>query len=112
MKWWQRILINAILFLTLAGLYGGFYVESVWVAIGASIVLGILNLVVKPILFLLSLPITLITFGLFSIVINAIMLNLTAFFVGSGFAFASFGASLFVALSLSILNTFIQSMKE
>lgn len=107
LKWWQRILVNAIIFLALAGFIPGFYVESIWIAIGASIVLGLLNLLVKPFLLILSLPITLLTFGLFSVVINAIILSLTAAFVGPGFAFASFWTTLLVAVLMSLVNSII-----
>lgn len=109
LKWWQRILVNAVIFLALAGLISGFYVESIGVAIGASIVLGILNLFIKPVLILLSLPITLITFGLFSVVINAIILNLTSSLVGSGFSFSSFWVALLVAIAMSIVNSALNS---
>lgn len=109
MKWWQKILANAVIFISLAGLIDGFYVGSIWIALGASVVLGVLNLFVKPFLFLLSLPITILTFGLFSIVINALMLSLTSFFVGSGFAFSSFGITLLVAIAISIINAVLNN---
>lgn len=109
MKWWQKILANAIIFISLAGLFDGFYVGSIWVALGASVILGFLNLFVKPFLFFLSLPITILTFGLFSVVINAIMLNLTSFFIGSGFAFASFGTSILVAVCMSLINAVLNT---
>lgn len=109
LKWWQRILVNAVIFLALAGLLSGFYVESLGVAIGASLVLGILNLFVKPILVILSLPVTLVTFGLFSVIINAMILSMTAALVGSGFAFSSFWTAVLVAILMSIVNSVINS---
>ena len=109
LKWWQRILVNAVIFLALAGLISGFYVESIFVAIGASLVLGLLNLFIKPILVLLSLPITILTFGLFSVIINAIILNLTSTFVGSGFNFSSFWVTLLVAISMSLVNSVLNT---
>lgn len=110
MKFWLRILINAVLFIALAGFFRDmFFVSNIWIALVASLVLALLNALIKPILFLLSLPITVITLGLFSIVINAVMLQLTAFFVGDSFQFSSFGASLLIALLMSICNTIISS---
>ena len=109
LKWWQRIALNALVFLALAGLIPGFYVGSIWTALGASIVLGILNVMVKPFLILLSLPITLLTFGLFSIVVNALILSLTSVFVGANFAFASFGTTLIVAIAMSIVSSVINT---
>ncbi|NLR09524.1 MULTISPECIES: phage holin family protein [Lactobacillaceae] len=116
MRFWTRILVNAVIFLALAGFFqssmaGGlqnaFYVSGVGIALLASFVLALLNAVVKPILFVLSLPITVLTLGLFSVVINAIMLELTAWFVGSNFAFSSFWITMMVAVIMSLFNAII-----
>ncbi|KRM98859.1 phage holin family protein [Loigolactobacillus rennini] len=108
MGFWKRVLVNALIFLALAGFFPQMiHVATVWVALGASLVLGILNALIKPILLILSLPITILTLGLFSIVINALMLQLTAAFVGTGFAFSSFGASMFAAIILSLVNAIV-----
>ena len=79
--YFKSVIINTVLFIAIAGLLrnsGTFYVASVGVALVASLVLGILNTLVKPILLLLSLPINFLTLGLFSIVINGLMLQLTS----------------------------------
>ncbi|MGB3159879.1 phage holin family protein [Carnobacterium sp.] len=110
MKYWQIIVINALIFIALSGfLQNSFYVANVWIALAASFVLSLLNIAVKPILLLLSLPITILTLGLFSIIINASMLSLTSLIVGSGFQFRTFGTAVLVAIILSIVNTFISS---
>lgn len=110
MRFWQKIIVNALVFLALAGfLQNMFYVESIWVSLGASIVLAVLNMVIKPILLILSLPITFLTLGLFTIVINAGMLSLTSVIVGSGFEFSSFGATMLVAMLVSVVNMLINS---
>lgn len=110
MKFWQRIIVNALAFLALSGFFRtSFHVESVWVALGASLVLALLNMTVKPILFLLSLPITILSLGFFSIVLNAAMLSLTSAIVGSGFYFSSFWMTMLVALILSMINTFFNN---
>ncbi|GAB5052683.1 phage holin family protein [Pediococcus ethanolidurans] len=113
MKFWQRVVVDAIIFIALAGFYrnsGSFVVTSVWVAIGASLVLAVLNASVKPFLQLISLPITILTLGLFSIVINAVILQLTSFLVGpASFYFSSFGMTMWIALLMSILNAIISN---
>lgn len=110
MKYWQVIVINALTFLALSGLLQqSFYVANIWIALAASFVLSILNFAVKPILSLLSLPITILTLGLFSIIINASMLSLTSLLVGSGFQFRTFGTTILVAIILSFVNTFVNS---
>ena len=113
MKFWQRVVADAIIFIALAGFYrnsGNFVVTSVWVALGASLVLAILNASGKPFLQLISLPITILTLGLFSIVINAVILQLTSVLVGSAsFYFSSFGMTMWIALLMSILNAIISN---
>ncbi|KRM00200.1 hypothetical protein FD50_GL002175 [Liquorilactobacillus satsumensis DSM 16230 = JCM 12392] len=62
---------------------------------------------VKPVLLILSLPITFVTLGLFYFVINALMLEMTSFLIGDSFKFANFGAAFLVALILSFVNLII-----
>ncbi|MFK5705188.1 phage holin family protein [Ligilactobacillus sp. LYQ139] len=108
MGFWKRIIINAIVFLAVAGFFPvGFHVASIWVSLIAAVVLSVLNMVVKPLLTVISLPITVLTLGLFSWVINAVMLELTALVVGGAFAFANFGWALVVALIISVVNVVI-----
>ncbi|GAA6113470.1 MAG: phage holin family protein [Apilactobacillus sp.] len=100
-----RILINTLLFMAIAGFFqGSFYVASITTALIAAVVLAVLNALVKPVLFILSLPINIITLGLFSIVLNGIMLEITSAVVGSNFHFASFGMAIIAALIMSICN--------
>ena len=72
-------------------------------ALIAAVVLGALNLLIRPILFILTLPITILTLGLFSLIINALLVMLAALLV-PGFSVASFWAALLFALALSVIN--------
>jgi len=69
----------------------------------AAAVLGLLNAIVKPILVVLTFPITVVTLGLFLIVLNAIMLELTAWLV-PGFRIESFGWALAAAIVLGLIS--------
>lgn len=113
MRFWQRVLVDAILFIAMAGFFqtsGKFFVANVWVSLGASLVLAILNASIKPFLQLISLPITILSLGLFSIVINALMLTMTSVLVGSDqFYFSSFGITMLISIILSICNTIISN---
>ncbi|KRN28488.1 hypothetical protein IV38_GL001490 [Lactobacillus selangorensis] len=110
MRLWQRIVADMLLFLAISGLLPHLlYIRSIWIALIASVVLAVLNALIKPILSILSFPITLLTLGLFTIIINGIMLELTAAVVGAGFYFSSFGAAVLVAILLSIANTIISN---
>ena len=72
-------------------------------ALVAAVVLGALNLLVRPILFVLTLPITLLTLGLFSLILNAAMVMLASMIV-PGFVVVGFWSALLFALVLSVVN--------
>ncbi|MBP2240302.1 putative membrane protein [Cytobacillus eiseniae] len=109
MRWIVGIIINAVLFVAIAGFSEeSFYISSFGAAIGASFILSILNILVRPVLIILTLPVTLFTLGFFLFVINAITLQLTDRIMGSSFEIASFGTALLVAIVMSIANLIIQ----
>jgi putative membrane protein len=104
-------IINAIVILIAARLLPGVHVAAFTTAMFAALVLGVINAILKPILVLLTLPINLLTLGLFTFVINALLVLLAAHFV-HGFYVASFWwallFSLIVSLIHSVLNMFIK----
>lgn len=110
MKWSIGILVNALLFLAFAGYFEGVEVSSIWSAIGASIILSILNMLVRPILILFTLPVTLLTLGLFLFVINACTLLMTDALMGSLFEISGFGLALLLAVIMSLINVLIQKV--
>ncbi|KRN79291.1 hypothetical protein IV52_GL000700 [Fructilactobacillus lindneri DSM 20690 = JCM 11027] len=93
------------MFVAFAGLFQDiFYVENWKIALGAAVLFSILETLVKPILSLLFLPINILTFGIFNLFINAIMLELTSYLMGSSFQFSSFGTIFVVSLLMSLFN--------
>lgn len=112
MRWFGRILLNALLFLFLSYIIPSFHVESIGAAIIASFVLAIVNILVRPILILFTLPATIFTLGFFLFVINALMLLLTNRLVGDGFIIDGFGIALLIALLMSLLNLILNSTKS
>ena len=92
---------------TLAILTAAYIVPGVTVtpmsALTAAVVLGALNLFIRPILLVLTLPITVITLGLFSLVINALLVLFVSYVV-PGFVVTGFVAALLFALALSVVN--------
>lgn len=109
MKWLTGILINAVLFMAFAGFFSdSFYIASFGAAVGASFILSILNVLVKPLLIIFTLPVTVLTLGLFLFVINAITLLMTDSLMGSSFEIESFGMALFIAVLMSLANLIIQ----
>jgi putative membrane protein len=96
-------LINAVSLIAVAYLLPGISVESFVTALVAALVLGLVNAVIRPILVLLTLPVTLVTLGLFILVINGLLF----WFVGSfiaGFVVSGLWAGILGALVYSIVS--------
>ena len=98
-----RWIINAAALLLVAYLYPGVSVESFLAAAIAALVLGLVNAVIRPILILLTLPVTLLTLGLFLFVINALMFWLVAEIV-PGFKVSGFMAALLGSILYSVIT--------
>ncbi|MGZ5452337.1 MAG: phage holin family protein [Thermoanaerobaculia bacterium] len=100
-----RWILNTLALLLVVNVVPG-YVYGGWVSLAiAAAVLGLLNAIVRPILWFITLPITVITLGLFLLILNAIMLELTAWLV-PGFGIEGFGWAILGALVLSIISLF------
>lgn len=98
-----RWALNAAALMLVPELVGGISVTSFTTALAAAIVISLLNALIRPILLVLTLPITALTLGLFILVINALMFWIAASFIG-GFHVADFWAALWGALVYSILT--------
>jgi len=105
-----RWALNAFALWVVSVIVPGIHADGIAATFVAALVLGILNALVRPIVLLLTLPINLLTLGLFTFVINALMLEMTSALV-RGFTVDSFGSALIGALLLSlvsfVLNVFI-----
>ena len=98
-----RWILNTLALFLVVKLVPGFHYNS-WITLfAAAAVLGIVNAVIKPILFVLTLPLTILTLGLFLVVLNAIMLRITAWIVPS-FQIDGWLAAILGALLLSIVT--------
>jgi putative membrane protein len=98
-----RWIINAVALILASHVIKGIEVDHFWAAFVAAAVLGVMNAVVRPILILLTLPITLLTLGLFILMINGFMLYVAGAVV-KGFHVNGFWASVFGALFLSVIS--------
>ncbi len=111
MNFIMRIIVTSIIAFGLSYILNGVHIDSFWAAIIFAIVLAILNAIVKPIIILLTLPLTLFTFGLFLFVINAAIILLTAEFV-KGFRVDGFWWALLFSLLLSIITSVLYKKDE
>lgn len=98
-----RLLLSALAVLLLANILPGVTVDSYGIAVLVAVVLSLLNLIVKPLLIILTLPVTLITLGLFLLVINAVIILLASKLV-TGFWVDGFWTALLFSLLLSLLQ--------
>lgn len=110
-----RLLVNALTLLAITRVVDGFAVDSFYFAIIAAIVIGLMNAVLRPLLLLLTLPITVLTLGLFSFIINGFIIWFASTFL-DGFTVSGFIPALFAALILwaagIITNWFIKDHNE
>ncbi|HEY3068356.1 MAG TPA: phage holin family protein [Methylomirabilota bacterium] len=98
-----RVLVNTATIYLAASLVPGIHVTGLAPALGAGLVLGLINAIVRPILVVLTFPLTLLTLGLFLFVLNAFCLWLTSAFV-PGFTVTGFGAAFVGALVISLVS--------
>jgi len=109
MKLIMKIVFSSVLVMFLSHFIKGVYVENFTTSIIVAMVLGLLNLFVKPILILFTLPITLFTLGLFLLVINAVLILLCTKIVG-GFRVDSFFTALIFSMVLSLFQSIMYSL--
>jgi putative membrane protein len=103
-----KLVVNAVALFAVVRLVPGISVAGFENLVVSSIVLGLLNAVLRPILSLLSLPITILTLGLFTFVINGVVFALVAWVV-PGFSVTGFGSAMLGAFAFSVIS-FILSM--
>jgi putative membrane protein len=98
-----RWVINAVLLMLIPYVVPGVAIKNFWTALVAALVLAFVNALIKPVLILLTLPINLLTLGLFILVINALMFWLVSAVV-KGFYISGFWPAFFAALAFSIFS--------
>lgn len=104
-----QLLINALAFYITAYILPGVTISGYTSLFVIAIIWGILSVVIKPLLIVLTLPITILTLGLFTLVINAVLLIITSNLV-PGFHIDGFGTAVIAAIVLSIVNGFLNSL--
>lgn len=106
MKFLIRLSLTAITLLLVTHIVPGIHVEGFFIAFVAAFVLAILNALVRPILVVLTLPITILTLGIFIFVINAALFLLASSFV-PGFEVTGFFPALLGSILVSIISSFL-----
>jgi len=101
-----RLIVSTIVVIAASRVLQGFYVDTTQTAIMVAIVMGLLNTFIKPILLFFSLPITILTLGLFYFVINILIVYLCDYLV-DGFSVSSILAALLFSLGLSLTQAIV-----
>ena len=98
-----RWIVNAAALVLVSSIVPGFEVAGFFSALIAALILGLVNVIVRPVLLLVTLPINILTFGLFTFVINALMIELVSSIV-KGFTVVDFRAAFWGALILTAIS--------
>lgn len=108
MKILMRVLATAVTLLLISNFVEGIHVDNFYIALVVAVMWGILGLTVRPVLHILTLPINIITFGLFSFVLNALLFWFLATFI-QGFDVAGFVPALIGTVILSVVGWALHS---
>ncbi|MBX3256966.1 MAG: phage holin family protein [Chitinophagaceae bacterium] len=106
-----RLLVTGAVAFGLAHLLKGIHIDTYWTALIFALVLAIVNFIVRPLLIILTIPLTIVTLGLFLLVINALMVMLASRLV-DGIQVDGFWWALLFSLLLSIVSSLLFSGKE
>ncbi len=104
-----RWVLNAVLLYIVAGILGGLSITGFWAVIAAGLVLGLANAIIRPFLIIISLPLNVLTLGLFTFVVNALMIMLTARIV-QNFQVAGFWPAVWAAILMAIFGGIISGL--
>lgn len=107
----RKLIITSLSIFGFSYILSGISVDTIWTALIASLILGLLNIFLKPILLLLSLPVNILTLGLFTLVINALIM-MTAAYLVSGLTITSFGWAFLFSLMISLINSIFELFKK
>lgn len=111
MKLVSNLLINTLALLIVSYILPGFKVDSLSAAIVASVIIGLVNTFVKPIFVLITLPLTIVTLGLFTFILNVLMLMLVSS-LAPGFHIDGFLTSALASILLSLVSSFLNALAK
>ncbi len=106
-----RLVVSALAVIVTSMILPGVHIDNAFTAIVVAAVLAFLNAIVKPVLVILTIPITVVTLGIFLLVINALMIMLAAKIV-DGFRVDGFWIALLFSLLLSLINAVFESFTK
>ena len=109
MKLVVRLAVNVLALFVVATIIPGFIISDLWSAVVAAIVIGVVNTFIRPIIQLVALPISLLTFGVFAFLINVLLLWMVSFVV-PGFEIQSFLTAIIASVALALVSWFLHRL--
>jgi putative membrane protein len=110
MEFLGRLIVSALAVIVTSYLLPGVHIDGALTALLVAAVLSLLNAIIKPILVILTIPITVVTLGFFLLIINAVLILLTSKLLSPGFHVEGFWVAFFFSLVLSIVNAIFNSL--
>lgn len=104
-----RLGVNVLALFVVAYIVPGFVLKDIWSAVVAAVIIGVVNTFIRPILQLVALPLSLLTFGIFAFLINVLLLWGVSFVV-PGFEIESFTTALVASIALALVSWFLQKL--
>ena len=105
-----ELLVSAISLMLASAIFKGFYVENIFYALVTSFIISLLNVIIKPLLIYLTLPITVMSLGLLYPIVNVIILKLASFIMGSSFVVEGFILPFFIAIFISAVTKVLEKL--
>ena len=112
MEFLGRLMVSALAVIVTSFLLPGVHIDGALTALLVAAVLSLLNAVVKPVLVILTIPITVVTLGFFLLIINAVLILLTSKLLSPGFHVENFWVAFFFSLVLSFVNAVFNSLNS
>ncbi|MEI7896648.1 MAG: phage holin family protein [bacterium] len=109
MSFLPKLLVTSVAILIAGYILPGVHVSTFWTAVLVALVLSFLNLFLKPLMVLLTIPFTVITFGLFLLVINAVIIMIASSWV-SGFRVDGFWWAMLFSIILSFVSSLLENL--
>lgn len=111
MKMLLKLVLNVFTLMIVAYLVPGFYFAGIWPTVVAAIVIGVVNTFIKPVLQIIFIPISIITFGITAFLINVVLLWGVSYIV-SGFEIETFLTAVIASIVLSLVSVFLNKLAE
>ena len=107
----MRLAINVFALYVVEYLVPGFKLDNIWAATVAAVVIGIVNTFIRPILQIITLPISIATFGIYALLINVALLYVASLIV-PGFEIANFTTAIIASVALSFVSWFLSRLAK